>query len=159
MSSQMHQMQLNYDQLQDRLTLILGTQDFNEYRFWLTRRATRALWSILIQLLHADQKTELQHHQEEKKITEQIQKEKTQHQPNADKYGTNITRKPFGEEPLLIYKIMAKPGPSGASFIHFEDIQGHSIEFGGDSRIIMALCQLIRKTVKNADWDLNLEMQ
>ncbi|MBA3958728.1 MAG: hypothetical protein H0X51_10105 [Parachlamydiaceae bacterium] len=155
MSSNLSQLQMNYNQQQDRLTLILHTQDFCEYRFWLTRRATKALWEILVQLLD---KTPVQHSQEQQKIGEQIQREKEQRHAAAEKYGTHVSRCPLGEEPLLLTKFMAKPADNGVSFLHLEDAQGRCIEFGGDNTIIMALCQLISRSAKLADWDLHLTM-
>lgn len=154
MTSNLQQLQLTFDKVQDRLVLTLFTQDFLEYRFWLTRRLTKALWEILLKLLNSDQKNNLQKNQEQKQIADQIEKEKQQRQPIAEKYGTPMTKKPFGEEPLLIFKIVAKQGDKGHSLLHFEDAKGHSIEFGGDSRIIMALCQLIQRTAEQADWGL-----
>lgn len=156
MSSNLHQMQLSYDQVQDRLVLALLTQDFSEYRFWITRRAVKGLWNILTQLLQADQKNQLEQQRVSRQIAEQIQQEKTQHRPAANKYGTRITRRPLGDEPLLLAKIMARPSEQSRCFLHFEDIKGQSIEFSGDITIVMALCQLILQAIKQAEWDLAL---
>lgn len=155
--SNLQQMQLTYDQLQDRLVLILYTQDWCEYRFWITRRAVRMLWKMLTELLARDQKDQQQHQQESQQIGKKIEQETSQRQPLAEQYSSRLTRKPLGEEPLLIYKVMASPGKQGGSFLRLEDIQGRSIEFGGDSKIITALCQLIRRITKQAEWDLHLE--
>lgn len=158
MSSQLHQIQLGYDLLQDRLILTLSTQDFNEYRFWITRQAVRGLWNILIQLLKADEKTRPQQIQEGTKIGELIEKEKAQRQPIAGKYATSMTKRPLGDEPLLLYKVIAQPHEDGGFRLHLEDTQGRSIEFGGNSSIILGLCQLIKKTVQQGtDWNLELK--
>lgn len=156
MPSNLHQMQLTYDQLHDRLVLVLYTQDLYEYRFWITRRALKILWDILQQLLEADKKGRVQHMKESQKAADKIQQEKSQHQPAADQYATKVTRRPFGEEPLLLFKIIAKPIQGGILVLHLEDQQGRSIEFGGDSTIVVGLCQLIQQTIKQADWNLNL---
>lgn len=157
MSTQLQQLQLNYDQLQDRLVLTLFTNDWSEFQFWLTRKITQGLWKILIQLLNADQKTDIQHQQETQQVEKTIEQEKNQRQKEAEKYSKRLTRKPFGEEPLLIFKIMARPQEKGCFFLHLEDNKGQSIEFGGDSKMLIALCQLIKRVSKQADWHLDLE--
>lgn len=157
MPSRLHQLQIAYDMLQDRLVLIMHTQDFCEYRFWITRHIAKGLWNILVQLLKADQKNQLQQMQAQKQIENQIKKEKEQHQAAADKYATQMTRRPLGDEPLLLFKIMAKPDEQGHFLLHLEDPQGRSLEFGGDSTIILALCQLMKQTITHTDWDLPLE--
>ena len=40
---------------QDRLLLRLSTTDNCEFRFWLTRRFTQRLWTILVQMLEWDE--------------------------------------------------------------------------------------------------------
>lgn len=157
MASNLQQIQLTYDQIQDRLVLTLNTSDWCEYRFWLTRKATKHLWIMLIKLLEADQKSPVQHQQESQQIQKKIEEEKSQRQKLADQYGSKLSRKPFGDEPLLVYKIIAKPGANGSCFLHLEDPKERSIEFGGDSKMITALSQLIRRVTNQADWDLNLE--
>lgn len=157
MSSNLHQLQLNYDQLQDRLTLILLTQDFCEYRFWITRRVAKAFLDMLMKLLEKDQKDQLRRLQEEQQIAEQIQKEKEQHHPGADRYGTSVTRRPLGDEPLLLYKVMAKSLAGGHFLLHLEDPQGRSLEVGGDSKIVLALFQLVEKSALKAEWNLNFK--
>ncbi|MBA3721645.1 MAG: hypothetical protein H0W88_04515 [Parachlamydiaceae bacterium] len=155
--SQLQQMQINYDQLQDRLTLTLFTQDWCEYRFWITRRAAKALISILDQLMKSNKMNETVKDQEKQEIVQKIEQEKAQRQPMAEKYSSRITRKPMGEEPVLINKIMAKPGEKGTFFIHLEDNAGHSIEFGGDTKIITALNQLLQRAIKQAEWNVDFQ--
>lgn len=157
MSSPLQQLQLSYDQLQDRLVLSLHTKDFCEYRFWITRHVTSAFWKILLELLKADQKGQLEHARESKKASEQIQQEKMQRQATADKFAQRVMRRPLGEEPLLLAKIQAKIAENGVAFLHLEDVQGRSIEFTGNSTIVVALCQLIQETIKKANWNLILD--
>lgn len=157
MSTQLQQIQLNYDQVQDRLVLILFTNDWSEFRFWLTRKITQMLWKIFLQLLQADQKSELQHQQETHQVEKTIEQESSQRQKDAEKYSSRLTRKPFGDDPLLIFKIVAKPDEKGLFFLHLEDIKGRSIEFGGDSKMVIAICQLIKRVSKQADWRLDLD--
>lgn len=158
MTTPIQQLQLSYNELHDRLILVLHTQDFCEYRFWITRHALKSLWVIFLKLLQDDQKSQLQHMQETQAVAKQIQEEKAQHQPGASKYATQVSRKPLGEEPLLVAKIGSKPMDKGLFMLHLEDMQGRSIEFNGDTKIILALCQLVLQTLKITDWDLKLKI-
>ena len=49
-----HQIQVAHDEAQDRLLVRLSTTDDCEFRFWLTRRFTKRLWAMLVQMLEWD---------------------------------------------------------------------------------------------------------
>lgn len=155
MPSSLQQVQLNYDQVQDRLILTFMTQDFCEYRFWITRHILIAFWEILHKLEQALETSKEQKIQEKQQATENIRQEKQQ--PEANKYGMRMSRRPLGEEPLLLFKIIAKPSEQGFAFFHLEDIKGQSIEFNGDSAFITALSQLVQKTMPQTNWGLILK--
>lgn len=154
--SHLHQLQVSYDQMQDRLILFLYTKDFQEYRFALTRHCTKILWKVLIDLLHASNKDVKTILKEDERIAEQIETEKTQQQPTAAKFSTQVTVKPLGEMPVLVTKFAVKPEIEGKWRLRFEVVSGQSLEIGGDSMIALALCQMLRQTSKAADWQLNL---
>jgi hypothetical protein len=155
-SSSLVQLQLAYDQVQDRLLLTLQTQDFNEYRFWITRRLVVPLWNILLQLLNADKKGAVHHKHESRQIAEKIRQEKKQHQATADKLSHRITRRPFGNEPLLLVSVRGQQDDQGISLLELKDLHANSLACKGDSTIITALCQLILQTVQAADWSIDL---
>lgn len=154
----LQRLELSYNQAHDRLILILHAQDFSEYLFWLTRRAVPILWGVLTQLIQGDKKTEVQHTKEKEHWAEAIEKERGQKQPMAEKLSTRVAKRPLGNEPLLLSKIQAKKAPQGAFKLRLEDVNGRWIEFGGDTSILMALCQLIKQTAEKADWKLDLEL-
>lgn len=155
MGSQLQQMQVGYDQPQDRLLLSLYGHDWSEYRFWITRRATQVLWEILIRLLRADQKSQLEHQLAEREIAGKIQQESGAQKALAGKFANRVTRRPFGDEPLLLTKVMAKP-EEGKIHLRLEAASGQSIEFYGDSTLAIALCQLIKQSANQAGWGLQL---
>lgn len=155
MGSPLQQIQIGYDQPQDRLLLSLYGQDWSEYRFWITRRATQAFWDILMQILKTDQKSQLEHQLAEREIAEKIQKESGMQKALTGKFANRVTRRPFGEEPLLLTKISAKP-EDGKVHLRLEAGAGQSIEFHGDSALAIALCQLLRQGAQQAAWGLQL---
>lgn len=153
----LNQIQLTYIPQEDRLLLSLQTQDFLEYRFWITRYLIKPFWHLLMELLKADRKSAEQHRLESELYLKSILDERDQHRPIADKLSQHIAKQPFGTQAYLISKISGKPAENHTSILHFEDIQGNFVECAGDSTIIIAICQLILQTIKIAQWDLTLE--
>lgn len=151
-------LEVSYNQTHDRLILILHMQDFSEYLFWLTRRAVPIFWKVLTQLIQADEKTEHQRIKEKEHWAEAIEKEKGQKQQKAEQFSTRVATRPMGDEPLLLSKIQAKPGPNGTFHLHLEDVQGKWIELNGNSSVLVALCQLIQQLSEKAEWNLDLKL-
>lgn len=151
-------LEVSYNQTHDRLILTLHMQDFSEYLFWLTRRAVPIFWKVLSQLIEADVKPEHQRAKEKERWAEAIEKEKGQKQQKAEQFSTRVSTRPMGDEPLLLAKIQAKPGPNGAFHLHLEDVNGKWIELNGNTSVLIALCQLIQQLCEKADWNLNLEL-
>lgn len=154
MSSKVQQIQLSYNAENDRIVLTLTTDDFCEYRFWLTRRVTKGFWEMLNRLQEMMFKDEEQVREETVKSTQQIHKETAK--PETVKYATRVTKCPFGDEPLLLYQFSAQPTEQGQVFFHLQDPKGTSIDFAGEGILVTVLTQLIRKAVAQADWALQL---
>ncbi len=155
MSSNLHQLQITYDAYQDRLVLFLHTQDFQEFRFWLTRRSAKAVFEALQKLLTSlNQPTETLD-KEDRKVAEQIEKERQQQNPSVAKFAHKLTTKPLGEEPLLVSKFGIKQD-KGHVVLRIESLSGKALEIGGDLKIAVALCRLIKQTATTADWQLVL---
>ncbi len=155
MSSPLHQIQLTYDQAQDRLILTVSTQDLNEFRFWITRHMLKKLWEVLQKVREMFAKDSTQQQEENVQASTQVQKE--MQQPTANKYGTRMSRRPLGEEPLLLHKFSITPNKQRQVIFCLEDTQTKKIEFSGDGVLLAALCQLIQKTTSQTDWDLTLQ--
>lgn len=159
--SSLQQLQLNYDQVQDRLTLSIFTQDMSEYQFWITRRATVMLWNVLVQLLQADQRSQLEQMRASREIIQQIQDERARRRPTAEQMANPMSKRPLGDQPMLLFRVRARPPKEENEPIALllEDEKGHSLQIAGTSTIILALCQLIRQTILLADWNLELEVK
>lgn len=153
MSSNLQQIQLNYDQMQDRLVLTLCTENYCEYRFWITRNMVQGVWQILQGLRKEQSKDDPNRLEKEKKASSSIHKERQN--PLATKYTTPISQHPLGAEPLLLYKVGAKLIENGKVFFHFEDPQAKSIEFVGSEMLIDVLSQLIYKISPQTNWGLS----
>jgi hypothetical protein len=151
MNSNIQKIQLTYDQLNDRLHLSFSTNDFLEYNFWITRRAVKGVWDLLQQMISKSTKTqavELEH------AAEQVQKEAQS--PEANLYGMRITKRPLGEEPLLLYKFSITPIEDKHVRFRFESQSGKFVEFSGGFQLVFLLTQLISQALPVTDWGLTL---
>lgn len=150
--SSLHRIELSYNEVEDRILLILYTLDFQEYRFWLTRRMLKLFSDTLDQLLEMDKNNVIKHMKDEKEMSEKIQAEKEQRKDTAEKFSHRITTRPLGDQPELLIKFQCGIVDQGVFKLHLENIKGQWIEFGGDSSLISAFKQLITQTLPKTTW-------
>lgn len=155
MASGMKKILLSYDQVQDRLLLTFFTHDFNEYRFWITRHMMKVFWEVLCRLRDKLSQTELQERVEDRKAAQQVKPESSL--AEADKYGTKMSQRPFGDDPLLLFQVMARVLDNDRIFLRLVGLHDKSIEFTGTAQMVPLLSQLILKTLPNTRWDLTLD--
>ncbi len=152
-----HQMQMSFVALQDRLLFRLNTTDHAEFRFWLTRRYVKLLWTTLLQQLESAQPyqnpdiratvTAFQHQQVVANTDF-----KTAYQEPENKHF------PLGEEPILAARLQFKRSPQGAQILCIHPDKGQGLEIGVDQRLMHSLCNLLSQCLKNTDWGLEFEL-
>ena len=59
MSEKIHQMQITFVPVQDRLMFRLNTTAQTEFKLWFTRRYVKLLWQVLQQMLKKTQNMDL----------------------------------------------------------------------------------------------------
>lgn len=114
----------------------------------------KGLWELLKRVNQIFSKDEIQKREESQLAATRVQKE--QQQPTASKYGMRMSRRPLGEEPLLLVKFSVTPGKDRHVLFHLEGPNSTNIEFSGDGTLFAALCRLIQQTSAQTDWGLNL---
>lgn len=151
-----HQMQMSFVPVQDRLLFRLNTTDHAEFRFWLTRRYVKLLWATLLQQLESAQPYQnpdiratvaALEHQQVIATTDF----KTAYQEPENKHF------PLGEEPILAARLQFKQHPQGTQILCIHPDKGQGLEIGVDQRLMHSLCSLLSQCVKNTDWDLKFE--
>ncbi len=157
--SQLHQMQVTFVPEEDRLLFRLNTsgRQSAEFRFWLTRRYVRILWSALLNMLKSQQPKEVK--QEPIKQTMQIAK---QHQEAIEKadFQTQYQEShvfPLGEQPILVSKVALKQSPAGSQVLCMHPQNGQGLEFDLNEQLLHSFCKLLHDSVTKAEWDLNLD--
>ena len=158
-----HQIQIVHDEAQDRLLLRLSTTDDCEFRFWLTRRYTRRLWAMLVQMLesdraikqHVDPQTrhavlEFQH--------EGYSSEADYTQPFREPAAGSQRRLPLGEAPVLLAIAQGSKREDGVQILKLLPLQGTGIDITLDARLLHLFMRLLREQVAKIDWDLDLAL-
>lgn len=164
--SQLHQMQVTYAPVEDRLLFRVNTKQRQEFRFWMTRRYVALLWKTILSHLR-DTHGEIAPSAEgspslptpeplkdaiiAKEHEEQVAKSdfKTQYQESS--------YLPLGEQPLLLYGIGIKKPAEGSAILCMHPPKGEGIEISLNEQITHSLCRLVADATKKADWTLDLE--
>jgi len=158
--SQLHQIQLKFVPLEDRLLLLLNTSDKAEFKLWLTRRYVKLLWQTLLQLL---EKSMTHHHYTDPQKTAAILS--FQHEQvikNAD-FSSQYEQKPqatmpLGNEPILVSKIQIKQRDDDVQVLCLHPDEGKGIEIALDETLLHSFCKILSEAVKNTEWDLDLQI-
>ena len=152
-----HQIQVRYDETQDRILLRLSTTEGSEFRFWLTRRFVKQLWGILVQMLEWDQAVERQTDLQARRTVLDIQHEGYAQQANYSKKFEEIPRTmPFGEAPVVLARAQGKRRDASTQVLSLHPQQGQGIDMTLDTKLLHIFSRLLREAVAKADWDINL---
>jgi hypothetical protein len=153
----LHQIQIRFEPEQDRLLLRVNTQTGAELRYWLTRRIVKRLLPVLARTLEsADEKVVSQPTPEARKAVSEFRREEALSQSDFSKpFQEQPTHTPLGEEPILVSKVSIRRTEQGLLLRLFPK-DGQALNLMLQERVMHTLCELIRRGVRLADWDLEL---
>ena len=160
MTSQLHQMNMEYSASQDRLVLKINTTDKQEARLHLTRRFTRELWDALIKILADQPEIKQQPNPDVKKAMMAFEQDaKTKKESFNQDFEKGAAEFPMGEEPALVtgFKFMPK-GPDGNPRMLFVTNQKLELGIPGTEQILYSFAKLLAQAVTVTGWDLTFEM-
>ena len=157
------QIQIRYDENDDRLLLRFSTTDDCEFRFWLTRRFTKRLWPMLVRMLEWDQAVKQQidptARSEVLDIRHQGYVSEADYQTRFREPSEQAPRTmPLGETPVLLGRAEGKKRPDGVQVLTLQPMQGHGIDITADMRLLHLFMRLLREQVAKTDWDMNLAL-
>jgi hypothetical protein len=153
----MLQLTLDYVPAEDRLLLKIGLGD-QEARFWLTRRAVKALWHALgqasLQLVARENWSE----------SARIEASEMQRQAAVQRldFGTkyNTERKPVWDEGSVLASGMEViANGDGTLMFRLHGANGRYTELPMDANLHAGLSELLRKAVSQSDWDISLDVK
>lgn len=158
--AQLNQMQMRYVPQEDRILLRLNTTDRNEFRFWLTRRFTRLLWSAVSRLVSADPQVRTTADPLARQTILAFQHEQALRQANFSRpFEETSAQAPLGETPLLLDKIQVKGAADGRQILCLVPARGQGVELALSQNLLHAFLRLLTEAVGKAEWDLNINAQ
>ena len=154
------QIQVAYDAVQDRLLARLNTDSGQEFRLWLTRRALKALWQPLREVLARQPAATVPSSPTAREALLSFRHE--QAVAEADFGGRFESRPrtefPLGEEPMLVARIVVKPGVGTGVALSFLPPRGRGITLQLGEQLSHGLVRLLLKAHDKADWQLGLAL-
>ncbi len=155
----LHQLKLDYIAEQDRLLLRASTDNQLEVRLWLTRRALRLLWPLLLRMLRSSPEVALQSNPQARDALVGMQHERALRQANfADPFEEKARELPLGAEPILVARIQTGKDDSGKHVLKLLPQQGQGMHLTLDNTLLHSLCRLLQNAVAKSDWDIPLEL-
>lgn len=154
-----HQIQLQYHAREDRGLLRINTLDRCEYCFWVTRRFTKLLWPILVRMLESTETVAHQADPATKSAVLSFEHEKAVSSSDfTTEYREGAEKAPLGKSPLLLAKIEVRPDSGRGPRLALLPAEGRGLELVMDDKLLHAMCTMIAKTVRSAEWDLDVDL-
>ncbi|MBF0421690.1 MAG: hypothetical protein HQL73_01720 [Magnetococcales bacterium] len=155
----LHQMQIIYSQIADRMMLRINTLDRQEFRFWLTRRFVKRLWPGLAQTVAQQVRPEASHSPQARAAVMEMMHESAISQADFNtQFEAQAETTPMGLEPILISKARLLPMKPNLVVLALYPETGPGIELALDQHLLHALCKLLQDSMSHTDWDLKLQL-
>ena len=154
----LHQIQLCYDQVEDRLLLRLSTTEGEEFRFWLTRRFVERLWGMLLTMLEWDDAVRQQFDEETRRSVMEIRHEGYAREGDFKTQFQDASRLPLGPVPVVLAKANGSKRGEGLCLLSLLPAQGQGIDLTLDSKLLHLFVRLLRESVVKAEWGMELQL-
>jgi hypothetical protein len=156
------QLNLGYNAEQDRLLLRVGLADNSELMVWLTYRITKQLWQLLNMETHLPTATSIQaqtppeqavqQFKQEMQATETLQKMDfaTEYQPRKEVVNNGA---------LLAISLALVSYEQKPPTLEIPCLEGITVRMNLTQELILALCNMLQLSTKEAAWDLGATLQ
>lgn len=160
MTGALHQLRLDFVPVEDRMLLRISTHDQTEVRMWLTRRFVKGLWQALVKVAEADPSARQVVDAEAKQAVIAFQHEKAvKDETFGQPFKETATEFPLGQAPTLVTGLKIGAQKKGEPpRIAFQTADKKSISLGLDDQILHSFMRLITQVLKQAEWDLAIEL-
>lgn len=153
-----HQIQMRYDESQDRILMRLSTTDNCEYRFWLTRRFVKRLWKLLVKMLDASALQDELSRDARRAMLEMQQEDAVRKSDFSKGFEEGSRHLPLGEAPVLIAKAKSKRRDDEVQLLSLHPQQGYGVDLALDAHFLHVLYKMLREAVAASDWDVKLAL-
>jgi hypothetical protein len=153
-----HQIQLRYDPVADRLLLSVRSHAAELYTAWLTRRMVARLDAPFRQAVArlALPRSAALPVPEAQALLEQVARERPLKDAAFDRpfEGAHDATYPLGRDPLLPSEIDVRALPAGGLAVALREARGRRLELTLNDDLATALMRLLDQALKLADWSL-----
>ena len=154
--AKLSQINLQFHAAEDRLLLLIKTDDLAEYRFWLTRRFVKLMWPALVQRISSNQVVQSQPDPSAKETVLSFQHEEAVSRSDFDTaYSHEVSATPLGAEPLLIAKLNLRNDATQTTLC-LHPLDGQGVELGLTEMLLHSFCKLLSDAVSKAGWDMTV---
>ncbi len=179
LTTAIEQLNLSFNQLEDRLLLKVGMADQSEIALWITRRVCKELWHLL-QESHEQMVSGLKESAEEAFYEERLEElldsiplpapklvnkskpAQIETDAPASRYGEKMdfnqtyiaNRKPLAGAPILVMSCEVKEDSAEKSSLSFKANAGEVVTMGLTLELVVALTNMMQLATKEASWDL-----
>ena len=156
--AQLHQIQIRYSSLEDRLLLRINTQDGIEFRFWLTRRYVELLWPTLRKLLETDEDVRRQDDPHAREAVLSFQHEKALGRSDFDTdFEEAENERPLGDSPVLLARLQIRDN-GGEHLVSMHPQEGQGVELSMNPMLLHSFCKLLADGAEKANWGLAIQL-
>lgn len=154
-----HQIQVKYDPLADRLLLQIRTRDELLFPIWLTRRMVMRLWphfrGMVSGLAVSRSAPSAMAVPEARDMMAEAARERAL--KSADfktQFDTTSVKQPLGSEPVLPTAIDLRPAQGQAVVLVIRDAAGRSLELAFGEDLAHGLMKLVESALAASEWGL-----
>ena len=156
------QVNLGYNTEQDRLLLRVGLSDNSELLVWLTNRITKQLWQLLTGETHLPTATSIQAETPPEKAVEQF-KQEVQATETLEKMDFVTEYQPRKEVvnngAMLAISLRLVTVEHQLPTLEIPCLEGITVRVNLTQELILALCNMLQLSSKEAGWNIGSPMQ
>jgi hypothetical protein len=152
-----HQIQMAYNAQEDRILLrILSTQRA-EFRFWMTRRYAKLLWTVLIKMLERDPAAATHADENVRRTMMGMQHANAVRAGEfAKPFEEGVSITPLGAAPVLLSRVSGKQPANQQPVLSLHPDKGQGLDLGVNTALLHMISKLLVDAVAQSDWDLKL---
>ncbi len=151
------QLNLSYIAEQDRLLLRVGLSDNSELMVWLSYRITRMIWQLLNLEAHLPSANSIQADTPPSQAVQQFQQEvQTAEALQKMDFQSPYTprQEVVNEQPMLVTNVLLHSQEGKPQGLEMPCLEGISVRMNLNAELILALCNMLQLSCKEAAWDL-----
>ena len=151
------QLNLSYIADQDRLLLRVGLSDNSELTVWLTYRITRMIWQLLNVEAHLPSASSIQAGTPPQQAVQQFQQEvqTTEALQKMDFQSPYTPRQEVvNEQPMLVTNVLLHNQDGKPQGLEMPCLEGINVRINLNQELILALCNMLQLSCKEAAWEL-----